>query len=501
MLGLAVVTAAAYARFLSAGFAATDSLALVESSRLHNLGDVLQTFSQPVMQGTSFVSGEIVYRPFVSLTFALEYAMWGLQGAGYHVTNLLLHVLGVLSIWVVLTRLGVRRWAAIAGAGLFALHPLVVASVPVIARRDSLVPVTGFSASLALLVIAEQSDGARRRWMLVGSILLFAVALLSKESAFAALAMLPMLLLCFGLSGGLPAREAVRRLGVVLPYVLVGAVVFAIRLVVLRGLGGPGDTASILNVDSHKYAQTIGAFTRVLLWQFAGLAPSTREVWPRLAGLLVIGLAATLPWLPRRHAVLCAAGGLWIAGYAVFSMVLKIETVGWLAYFSLFGVALLFAAGLEGAVERLRNGLPGAGRRSAVARSAAALLIAGLGSYALSGVPASAVLHNYYQWQLAGDVTDRYMQALGECIGTDPRVQAVDLSDVPSSLDDGQPETGLMGVTLLQDWTITAALRLVYPGVAIPVHVESWYLLNGSADSLHFSCSRQAGVVKLTTLY
>ena len=58
-----------------------------------------------------------------------------------------------------------------------------------------------------------------------------------------------------------------------------------------------------------------------------------------------------------------------------------------------------------------------------------------------------------------------------------------------------------MGVTLLQDWTITAALRLVYPGVAIPVHVESWYLLNGSADSLHFSCSRQAGVVKLTTLY
>src|ERR1700730_12581202 len=157
---LVVLTSAAYARFVNAGFAATDSLPLVETSRISSLADIGSLFAQPLMAGTRLSASEVVSRPVVSVTFGLEYALWGLDARGYHVTNLCLHLIGVLSTWFLLTRLGLRHWSAAAGAAVFALHPLVVASVPVIARRDSIAPVSAYVAGAALLLVAEQSLGA-----------------------------------------------------------------------------------------------------------------------------------------------------------------------------------------------------------------------------------------------------------------------------------------------------------------------------------------------------
>src|SRR5438105_885344 len=81
------LTLLAYGRFIQSGFGATDSLPLVETSRIQSLVDVPLQFTRPVMAGTSFALGEVVYRPFVSITFGLDYAVWGMQAAGYHITN------------------------------------------------------------------------------------------------------------------------------------------------------------------------------------------------------------------------------------------------------------------------------------------------------------------------------------------------------------------------------------------------------------------------------
>src|SRR5262245_54486996 len=56
LLGLVLVglVLRAYLPFLDSGFAATDSLPLVETSRLNGLGDVARLFSARVMSGTTF---------------------------------------------------------------------------------------------------------------------------------------------------------------------------------------------------------------------------------------------------------------------------------------------------------------------------------------------------------------------------------------------------------------------------------------------------------------
>ena len=63
---------------------------------------------------------------------------------GYHVTNLAIHLAGVTAAWLLARQLGLSWWSSLVAAAVFALHPLVVASVPVIARRDSIMPVAAF---------------------------------------------------------------------------------------------------------------------------------------------------------------------------------------------------------------------------------------------------------------------------------------------------------------------------------------------------------------------
>ncbi|MHC4909677.1 MAG: tetratricopeptide repeat protein [Planctomycetota bacterium] len=75
------------------------------------------------------------YYPLVFTTFWIEYQAWGPKPFGFHLTNILLHIVNALLVWRLFTVLGVRgAWLI---AAVFALHPVHVESVAWASERKN----------------------------------------------------------------------------------------------------------------------------------------------------------------------------------------------------------------------------------------------------------------------------------------------------------------------------------------------------------------------------
>jgi tetratricopeptide (TPR) repeat protein len=154
------------------------------------------------------------YFPLTYTTFYVERALWGLNPAGCHLVNLLLHAANALLVWRVLARLRVPgAWLA---AAIFALHPVQVESVAWITERKNVL--MGFFFLLTLLAWIKFIDQqGRRPWRFyVLALVFYALALSAKTTACT----LPAALLLILWLEKMPVNW--RRLAQVAPFVAMG---------------------------------------------------------------------------------------------------------------------------------------------------------------------------------------------------------------------------------------------------------------------------------------
>jgi protein O-mannosyl-transferase len=118
------------------------------------------------------------YYPLVFSTFYFEHAIWGLDPAGYHWTNVLLHAANAILLFVLLRRLGLSLMTAWLAAALFGVHPVTVESVAWVSERKNVL--SGFFYFLSFLTYLR-FDKTGGRVCYFGSLLLFVCALLSKS--------------------------------------------------------------------------------------------------------------------------------------------------------------------------------------------------------------------------------------------------------------------------------------------------------------------------------
>ncbi|MBI5020496.1 MAG: tetratricopeptide repeat protein [Ignavibacteriales bacterium] len=158
-------------------------------SFLKNPGNIIASFSTSAF--TSWRQESIYYRPILLISYILDYQIWKLNPAGYHATNIILHLITVAFIFFLFNSLSKQIWLALIAALFFAVHPINVESVAWIAGRNDIL--------LALFVVLmiywyhlhyEVEEKSNRYFIL--SVVAFSLALFTKESAAFYLALIPL---------------------------------------------------------------------------------------------------------------------------------------------------------------------------------------------------------------------------------------------------------------------------------------------------------------------
>ncbi|MBI1804993.1 MAG: tetratricopeptide repeat protein [Ignavibacteriae bacterium] len=186
-----VLSIIVYWQTLRFDFVAYDDYELVyqNGDYLSQLSNIVTSFKTHVF--TTHRAETPYYRPLVLVSLILDYQAWGLNPNGYHFTNMILHALIVLLVFLLVERLVRERIVALAASALFAVHPIQTQSVAWIPGRNDMLLGLFVVVMMYAYVRYRENPGTQRRYFRM-TMIAFACSLLAKESGAYYFLLLPL---------------------------------------------------------------------------------------------------------------------------------------------------------------------------------------------------------------------------------------------------------------------------------------------------------------------
>ena len=395
MLLICVATFAVYQHGLGGQFTNWDDNWLITENR-HIRGiswQNIQTMFNPLVPREELGNE---YLPVRDLSYAVNYALDGLNARGYQATNLLLHLFNSLLVMLLAMRLTGRRLAGGLAGLLLAIHPVHVEAVSWLSSRKDLLATFFLLAATLLYIAARRPREARMpsqsfarrvgrdsRLAYAFSLLMFVLALLSKMPAVVLPALLVLIELFFlrGPTEPGPAtdqarpdgRGSLRKLALTLPFWAVATLFTALAMKIGTGLmrepygdGRVQSTLTALSAIARDFQLLfIGWPTHAAVDMPVQTGASLGVLTGAVILLALLGMGVT-GWLAARRegpwaalAAIAGFGALWflVALSPVSNFGIQIGTVFAERYLYIpsIGVALALAAAAAIALEKLRS--------------------------------------------------------------------------------------------------------------------------------------------------
>ena len=262
-----------------------------------------------------------LWHPLVWMSFMLDYKLVGLNAGGYHITNLILHILSALFLFWLFNRMTGAVWKSAFVAAIFALHPLHVESVAWISERKDVLSAFFWMLTLCLYVYYTEKPVIKRY---LPVLFCFVCALMSKPMVVT----LPVILILLdywplkrfeskmtgnNLTEVLPVKVSLWPLWEKIPFLILSAV-----LVVMTLYSPDKPSVKVFPLGSRIANMPVSVMTYL-----------EKTLWPR-------DLAIFYPFseqLPIWQ-VLGAAAGILVISAAVIIMMRRLPYlfVGWLWY-------------------------------------------------------------------------------------------------------------------------------------------------------------------------
>lgn len=244
------------------------------------------------------------WQPVTWLSHMLDCRIFGLDPAGPHVVNILLHIGSSILVFLIFRRLTGAFWRSAVLAGIFALHPLRLESVVWIAERKDVLS-TFFLLLMIRAYLWFVEQPSRARYLAVVASL--ALGLMSKPMLITAPALLLIL-------DWWPLRR--RAYAEKAPLFLMAAITLGITLLGTARLQGINWAAGV--PLGHRIANALVnycAYVGLAVWphDLAILYPYRLSIppWQPAAAALALAAITAAAWRFRRACPYLLAGWLW----------------------------------------------------------------------------------------------------------------------------------------------------------------------------------------------
>lgn len=182
-------------------------------------------FSENLIAGAGQVSN--YWRPLLLVSFATDYHLFGLSPVGYHLVNLIWHILAAWLIYLLFYKLSKRHWLSFWPALIFLVHPLQTEAVTYVSGRADPMSAVFVLLSLLTYVLYRQ----KKSKIFVGlSLLSFLASLLIKEQTI----MLPALIFIIEFFFFFEIKKWRESLKIFIPFALISIGFFLLRIFCLN---------------------------------------------------------------------------------------------------------------------------------------------------------------------------------------------------------------------------------------------------------------------------
>lgn len=320
-----ILVAGVYASTLTHGFVWDDTFIIANNPLLEKLSNIPKFFlsEDTIEESTGY------YRPVTYISFALERAVWGIDPAGYHVSNLLLHIVVVLLLYAVTAALFKKERLAFVTALVFALHPVAGETVNFLAGgRNTLL--SACFALLSLLFYIKKKQ--------IPALASFTVAIFSKEFAL----LLPVVFLLYDCR---IKRERIRFSGYFL-YLIPIACYLTFRSVAVQKANFLAEIG-ISNIMTAPYLVARYALNMLFPAQLKVLYAVQPDMFSGIACSVVVVVMLAVIYMVRKYDELLFSGCWFLVFLLPVINIIPLHTTSLMAdryaYFSLMGFSLCLA--------------------------------------------------------------------------------------------------------------------------------------------------------------
>ena len=284
-------------------FVHDDFVFILQNPHISQLDHWAEAFVVPAATGGL----NTYYRPFLEIIYRLEYHLFGINPVGYHLVNIILHIINGLLLFGLLQQLQLAKRLAWLIALIFMIHPV---------QTEAVCCISGISNLWMALGVLLALHAYLRKWY-IASLLSFVFAFLGKEQA---IMFVPLVMVIDYRKGAKNFRWwlGVAAAGIVLLWLrqcMTGAsllhdIIFSPGELFLRLEAIPRDMGMYLQLiffpyDLHYYRSTDILQSNSISWGLSlislGVVFYIFHRWPQVRPVLILGLgwflAALLPVL------------------------------------------------------------------------------------------------------------------------------------------------------------------------------------------------------------